>query len=37
MNIIDDKESDEIYQIYENDEDILTDDIEVLKPVKLSS
>ena len=35
--MIDDKESDEIYQIYENDEDILTDDIEVLKPGKLSS
>ena len=33
----DDKESDERDQIGENDEDILTDDIEVLKPGKLSS
>ena len=31
-----DKESDEIYQIGENDEDILTDDIEFLELEKLS-
>ena len=35
--MIDDKESDERYQIDENDEDILTYDIEVLKLGKLSS
>ena len=33
----DDNESDEIYQISKNDEEIVTDDIEGLKLVKLSS
>ena len=35
--MIDDKESDERYHIGENDEDIFTENIEVLKLGKLSS
>ena len=37
MDMSDDKESDERDQISKNDEEIVTDDIEVLKMGKLSS
>ena len=37
MDMIDDKESDERYQIGENDKEIVADDIEVLKLRKLIS
>ena len=36
MDMSDDNESDEIYQISKNDEEIVTDDIEVSKTGKLS-
>ena len=37
MGVGDDQDSDEIYQISKYDEERVTDDIEVLKLVKLSS
>ena len=37
MDVIDDKDSDERNQIYKNDEERVTDDIEVLKQAKFSS
>ena len=37
MDISDKKDSDEIYQISKNDEETVTDVVEVLKLVKLSS
>ena len=37
MDMSDDKESDERYQISKNDEEKVTEDIEVLKLRKLSS